>query len=456
MSNYFHSVTLDEEKCKGCTNCIKLCPVEAIRVHRGKAKIIEERCIDCGECIRSCPNHAKIAVTDTLERLAGFQYNIVLPAPSFFAQIREEKDIERILQTFLGLGFDEVFEVALAAEVVGYMVGKYLATNNYKKPLISSACPAILRLMQIKFPDLLEQVTPIMTPMEVAARLAKEDAVRRTGIAYDKIGAFFISPCPAKVTEMRQPLHVKKSAVDGVIGASAIYKDVVKQLPKVKGAAKGLRRATSRGIGWGYLTGESRAIGSPSTLSTGGIQNAVSIFEEIERGELKDVDFIEVQACPGGCVGGPLNIQNLFVARVNLKNMVTKYKAKDAYFSNKQLHRFYEQDHYWSTEPVQPRPIMVLDDDVSKALVKMERLDAITSSLPGLDCGACGSPTCRTLAEDIIRGIAFDTDCVIKLRERVKTLAEEILDLARKLPQTMAKEQSASGRKDDEKDFSSA
>jgi iron only hydrogenase large subunit-like protein len=456
MANYFHSVTLDEEKCLGCTNCIKRCPVEAIRVHQGKAKIIEERCIDCGECIRSCPNHAKVAVTDALERLAAFEYRIVLPAPSFFAQIREEKDIERILQALLNLGFDEVYEVALAAEVVSYMVGKYLATNNYKKPLISSACPAILRLMQMKFPDLLEQVTPIMTPMEVAARLAKEGAVARTGIPYERIGAFFISPCPAKVTEMRQPLHVKKSAVDGVIGATAIYKDVIKQLAKVKGSTKGLRRATSRGIGWGYLTGESRAIGTSSSLSTGGIQNAISIFEEIERGELKDVDFIEVQACPGGCVGGPLNMQNLFVARVNLKNMITKYKAKDAYFDAKQLKRFYEQDHFWSTERVEPRPIMVLDDDVSKALFKMERLDAITASLPGLDCGACGSPNCRALAEDIIRGSAFDTDCVIKLRERVKTLAEEILDLARKLPQTMAKEQPATGKNDDGKDFSSA
>ncbi len=455
MPNYFHSVTLDEDKCQGCTNCIKRCPVEAIRVHRGKAKIMEERCIDCGECIRCCPNHAKIAVTDTLEKLGSFEYKIVLPAPSFFGQLREEKDIERILGAFLGLGFDQVFEVALAAEVVSHMVGKYLATNNYKKPLISSACPAILRLMQIKFPDLLEQVTPIMTPMEIAARLAKDDAARKTGIAVERIGAFFISPCPAKVTEMRQPLHVAKSAIDGVIGASTIYKDLVKLLSKTKGEAKGLRRATSKGIAWGYLTGESRAIGSPSSLSTGGIQNAISIFEEIERGELKDVDFVEVQACVGGCVGGPLNIQNTFVARVSLKNMVNRYKAKTAYFDNKQLKRFYEQDHFWSTEQIQPRPIMVLDEDVSKALVKMERLDAITASLPGLDCGACGSPNCRALAEDIIRGIAFDTDCVIKLRERIKTLAEEVLDLARKLPQTMAKEQPPA-KKEDEKEFSSA
>jgi len=456
MPNYFHSVTLDEEKCQGCTNCIKRCPVEAIRVHHGKAKIIEERCIDCGECIRCCPNHAKIGVTDTLQRLGDFEYKIVLPAPSFFAQVREEKDVDKILQAFLGLGFDEVFEVALAAEVVGYLVGAYLASNNYKKPLISSACPAALRLMQIKFPGLLEQVAPIMTPAEVAARLAKEDAARRTSIPSEKIGAFFVSPCPAKVTEMRQPLHVKKSAIDVVIGASAIYKDLVRQLTKTKSQGKELRRATSRGIAWGYLTGESRGIGSPSTLSIGGIQNAISVFEEIERGELKDVDFIELQACEGGCVGGSLNIQNLFVARMNLKNTVNRYKAKEPYFKDDELRKFYEEDRFRSTETILPRPIMILDDDVSRALVKMERIDQIAESLPGLDCGACGSPSCRALAEDIIRGIAFDTDCVVNLRERVKTLAEEILDLARKLPQTMSKEQSKTGKKDDDKGFSSA
>ena len=90
---------------------------------------------------------------------------------------------------------------------------------------------------------------------------------------------------------------------------------------------------------------------------------------------------------------------------------------------------------------------MILDEDVSKALVKMERIDAIAATLPGLDCGACGSPNCRALAEDIIRGAAFDTDCVIKLRERVKTLAEEILDLARKLPGTMANEEHTTGNR---------
>ncbi len=440
MTRYFHSVTLDTEKCKGCTNCIKQCPVEAIRVHQGRAKIMEERCIDCGECIRVCPNHAKVAVTDTLAKLSEYKYTIALPAPSLFGQFREEDDLDSILNAFLDIGFDDVFEVALAAEVVGHMVHEYLNTREFKRPLLSSACPAAVRLMQIKFPDLLDQATPVMSPMEVAARLAKENAAAKTGLPLKDIGAFFISPCPAKMTEVKQPLTVKTSSADGVIGVSYIYKDIVKHLSRNKKqkARQTSLRATGAGIAWGYVTGESRAVGSESTLSVGGIHDAISVLEAVERGELNDIDFIEVQACRGGCVGGPLNIQNFLVGRVVLKRMVRKYREKIPHFEPAQMLQFSDNGRFRATEPVLPRRIMVLDTDVTKALAKMERLDAITRELPGMDCGACGSPSCRALAEDIIRGQAFDTDCVVKLREKVKTLAGEILDLAQKLPPAMS------------------
>ncbi len=440
MQQYFHSVRLDFDKCKGCTNCIKRCPTEAIRVHDGKATIMEERCIDCGECIRCCPNHAKIAVTDTLDKLSEFQYKIALPAPSFFGQFKDHDNIEDILRAFLRLGFDEVFEVALAAEIMGFIVHEQLKKRPNKRPLFSSACPAVLRLMQIKFPDLLEHAAMVLTPMEVAARLAKEDAVKRVGVPYEEVGAFFISPCPAKVTEMKQPMTTKRSAVNGVIGVNLIYKDIVKHLSKEAKAEKqaSLQRATKLGMAWGYTTGESKNISFGTTLAVSGIHNVISLLEEIERGELKDVDFIELQSCMGGCVGGPLNIQNLFVGRVRMRDLIKKYGTRDPYFKEEELTAMYNLGHFESTEPIQPRKIMTLDEDVSKALVKMERLDKITSELPGLDCGACGSPSCRALAEDIIRGVAFETDCVINLRERVKTLAEEILDLARIVPPAMA------------------
>ena len=440
MKQYFHSVTLDTEKCKGCTNCIKRCPVEAIRVRDGKAMIVEERCIDCGECIRECPNHAKIAVTDTLDKLSEYYYNIALPAPSFFGQFKEQVNIEDLLAAFSGIGFDEVFEVALAAEIVGHAVHEYLNDYKGKRPIFSSACPAVLRLMQIKYPDLLDQVAPFLTPMEVAARLAKEDAARRIGVPYDEIGAFFISPCPAKVTEMRNPMTTKDSAVNGVIGTNLIYKDIIKHLGdrNINGATENLQRATRLGMAWGYVTGESHNISVATTLAVSGIHNVISLLEEIERGELKDVDFVELQACTGGCVGGPLNIQNLFVGRIRLRDLIKRYGGRERYFSEEELSKICRDNRFASTEPIEPRAIMTLDDDVSRALMKMERLDHITNELPGLDCGACGSPSCRALAEDIIRGIAYESDCVIKLREKVKTLAEEILELARIVPPSMS------------------
>lgn len=451
MTEYFHSVRLDFEKCKGCTNCIKRCPMEAIRVHEGKATIMQERCIDCGECIRACPNHAKISVTDSLEILNDYKYKIALPAPSFFAQFKEIDDVECVLHALLNIGFDDVFEVALAAEIVGFLIHQYIKDNRVKKPVFSSACPAVLRLMQIKFPDLLEQVAPVLTPMEVAARMAKEEAMKKTGLSYEDIGAFFISPCPAKVTEMKNPMSTKHSAVNGVIGVNLIYKDIIKQILSIKSKKiedyERLHKATSAGMAWGYVTGESKNVEMGKALAVSGIHNVISLLEEIERGELRDVEFFEVQACTGGCVGGPLNIHNLFVGRVRLRELIKRCGIQAPYYSEKQLIDLYKRAHFEATEPIKPKTIMHLDEDMSQAILKLEQVDKIASELPGLDCGACGSPNCRALAEDIVRGVAFETDCVIKLREKVKTLAEEILDLARIVPPSMAD----SSKKNEEK-----
>jgi len=413
----------------------------------GKPPLWDERCIDCGECIKSCPHHAKYAHSDTLKKLSEYKYNIALPDPSFFGQFKEGENIEDILQAFLHIGFDEVFEVSLAAEIVAYIVRQKLQSAKLKKPIFSTSCPAVLRLMQIKFPGLLEQTTQVLSPMEIAARIAKDEAVKKTGIAYDEIGAIFISPCPAKVTEARQPITTKHSAVNGVIGAHLIYRDIVKNLHKGPADQEEqvqqrlFHKATKKGMSWGYLTGEPKSIGVGTTLAVSGVQNVMSLLEEIERGELQDVDFIELKVCDAGCVGGPLNIQNSFVGRVHLRGLIDRAGGQPSYYSEEELRDMYEKGHFESTEPILPRPIMTLDEDVAMALVKMERLDQITKELPGLDCGACGCPSCRALAEDIIRGTAFETDCVIKLRDRIKILAQEILYLARIVPPSMAADQ---------------
>lgn len=413
--------------------------MEAMRVYNGKAIIMEERCIDCGECIRSCPDHVISGFTDTMKKLSEYKYNIALPDPSFFGQFQNQEKVEDILNAFLRIGFDEVFEVAFAAEIVAYIIHQQLLNDNIKKPLFSTACPAVLRLMQIKFPGLLDHTAQVLTPMEVAARISKEEAAKKTGFTYDEIGAFFISPCAAHVLEMKNPMATEYSAVNGVIGTNVIYKDIIKNLCRksTDGVLKPLHKATKSGMAWGYLTGESKDVDFGTTLAVSEMGNVINLLEDVERGELQDVDFIELRACAAGCVGGSLNIQNIFVGRVHLREFIKRYGSQPSVLSEKELLAIYKECHFESTKPINPRPVMTLDTDVSKALVKMEHLDQLTHKLPGLDCGACGSPSCRALAEDIIRGIALEADCVMKLKERIKHFDEEILDTTQTMPPEM-------------------
>ena len=133
MEKYFHSVTLDAEKCCGCTHCLSRCPTEAIRVHDGKAQILSERCIDCGECIRVCPHHAKQAVSSTLDEINKFKLKVAIPAPALFGQFNNLDNIDIVLTGLRAIGFDRVFEVSRAAELVSEATRELIKENKLKK-----------------------------------------------------------------------------------------------------------------------------------------------------------------------------------------------------------------------------------------------------------------------------------------------------------------------------------
>jgi iron only hydrogenase large subunit-like protein len=223
MGTYFHSVTLEEDKCKGCTNCIKRCPTEAIRVRKSKARIINERCIDCGECIRICPYHAKKAISDPFEAIDSFKYKVVIPAPTLYGQFKSAASRNHILTALMELGFDEVFEVAKAAEIITFATRKLVKKNNFKKPLISSACPAVVRLIQVRFPNLIDNIVRLESPMELAAEIVKNKLSLTKNIPPEDVGVFFITPCAAKVTSVKAPYEKERSFVDGVISIKDIY-----------------------------------------------------------------------------------------------------------------------------------------------------------------------------------------------------------------------------------------
>jgi len=433
MGEYFHSVTLDEEKCKGCTNCIKRCPTEAIRVRHGKARIINERCIDCGECIRICPYHAKKAITDDLSIISNYKYKIAIPAPSIYGQFKPVYSRNRILNAFYRIGFDDVYEVAMAAEYVSDATRKLLSEEGTRKPLISSACPAVVRLIQVRFPNLIDNLIKLESPMEVAAKMVKKKTAEKKGIDPSDIGVFFITPCAAKATSVKAPYENKKSSVDGAISIKSIYLKLLANLDKADDTVQ-LAKAGFEGIRWANSGGEGLAVDTDNFLAVDGIHNVISILEAVENDKIEGIDFIEALACTGGCLGGPLTVENVYVAKTRLKKYVEA--AKEAQKGIRQPLEPYDESIVWTGE-IAYKPVLKLDTDIDKAIKKLEALEKINDGLPGLDCGACGAPSCKALAEDIVRGIAYETDCIFKLREKVRDLAAQMKELEEKAPPTM-------------------
>ncbi|MEG0629649.1 MAG: [Fe-Fe] hydrogenase large subunit C-terminal domain-containing protein [Christensenellaceae bacterium] len=432
MEKYFHSVRLEKDKCSGCTNCIKRCPTEAIRVQKGKAKILAERCIDCGECIRVCPYHAKNAVTDPLSSINSFKYKIALPAPVLYAQFKTLGSVQRLLSGLKIMGFDDVYEVAKGAEICSKAIAKRLKETKIH-PLISSACPAVVRLIQVRFPELLDNIVDVDAPVEVAAKVAKMEFAKKNNVDISEIGAYFITPCPAKMTSIKSPLAKEKSDVDGAISVLEVYGLLAGQLKtsnKHDFTEFEGDKASAKGIGWANSGGETYAVGEKNALAVDGISNVIKAIEDIENDKLKDLDFFEGLACVGGCVGGPLVFESAFVAQARVKK-ICEMIGFDKEIETK-AQAYADEGVADLKERLESVDIMKLDDDRYVALQKIQQIEELVQKLPGMDCGSCGAPSCRSLAEDIVRGYANEIDCIFLLKERVRYLAEEMVDLASK------------------------
>jgi len=426
MKIHTHSVTLDTDKCLGCTNCVKRCPTEAIRVRDGKATIITEKCIDCGECIRVCPHHAKKAVVDKLKDVLNkFEYTIALPAPTLYAQFTGLRDRNIALTGLKRMGFDDVFEVTVAAEAISAETMKDFEAKKFPKPAISTACPTVVRIIRVRFPSLLDKLIDYRSPMEIAAKWAKRKAMKETGLSKDKIGCIFISPCPAKATAIKMPLGTSDVDVDGIISISEIYPTLAHIMSHLKeDEIEDLARSGPAGVGWAASGGEAAAANVDKILAADGIENVISVLEAIEDGKVHQARLIELNACVGGCVGGVLTVENPFIARARLGHIMEESAPAIPVDDMP-----YECMHW--DEKIEYEPVFEIDKDLSVAMEKLMRIQETEESLSGMDCGACGCPSCHALAEDIVDGVASIEQCIFYMRDKLDKLIdrnEELLD----------------------------
>ncbi len=452
----FHSVQLDTDLCVGCTTCIKFCPTKAIRVKNGKAKIFEDRCIDCGECIRRCPKGAKKAISDPIFLMDGYDLKVALPAPSLYAQFGPKYRHSDIFNALHKSGFDEVFDVAWGALVVTEMTRNLLSQTDLR-PRISSACPVVVRLIQQRFPSLIPNLVPILPPFEIAAREVRN----RLNHLSKRIGIFFLSPCTAKVTAIKMPLGYEYSAINAVFSFGKVYRLMKRaldplsplisppshlpsdpEIPSIRIAdilyephgqplSQHLLPIIDNldpGIGWARSDGELDALHIENAVSVDGISNVIELLEAIENGNTDSIEYVEALACPGGCVGGPMAVENPYIARSTIRQ---RYRSAalvsavpqpflDGYQnikeesrppSPKSIEKEYEAFRW--NKPLSPNPVLVLDKDLSKALEMAERIEYIRGKLPGIDCGACGAPDCDSFAEDIVRGLSTLDECIL-------------------------------------------
>ena len=386
--NKFHSVTLDVAKCVGCTACLKRCPTEAIRIRERRARIIDERCIDCGECIRICEHHAKVATTNPLSAINRYPYKIALPAPALYGQFKNLQAAAAIPAALKMMGFDYVCEVAHGADIVSRAIMEKMKEPGVPRPLISSSCPAVVRLIQTRFPELIDNIVDVKSPMEVAAIEARRRFCAERGVADKDVGCFFITPCAAKMTAIRNPLGHKTSAVSGAISFLEVY-GVLSELLRKGNLKPDLAHfsATSFGVNWARTGGEA--------LAVDGIDNVIRVLEEIENNRLPEVRYFEGLACLGGCVGGPLTFENMFIARNRIRllaQMLPKTRPEQK-IPDKELDDL--RDAIYFEEPLKPFENTRLDEDFKVAMKRWPASASCASSFPAWTAAAAARPPVR-------------------------------------------------------------
>ena len=330
-----------------------------------------------------------------------------------------------VLNALVKMGFDDVFEVSAAAELVSEATRQYISEHEGQLPLISTACPSVVRLIRVRFPNLIPHLLPLNPPVEVAGILAAEKAMKDTGLPREKIGIMFISPCPSKVTYVKSPLGTEKSQVDHVLAIKDVYPKLLACMKAVAGEDYPVIGTSGKiGISWGHSGGEASGLFTENYLAADGIENVIRVLEDMEDQKFTNLRFVELNACNGGCVGGVLTVENPYVAEVKLKRL-RKYMP----VARSHMHDSEERLIKWTTG-VEYEPVFNLGNNMMESFSRLNQVERLVKKFPGLDCGSCGAPTCKALAEDIVRGNACETDCVYYLRENLHKLSEEVSVLA--------------------------
>ena len=418
--DFHHALTVHDDLCIGCTHCMTACPTQAIRVRDGKAKIMANRCVDCGECYKACPVSAIVVEQDDLEMIFKYPVRVILIPSVLIGQFPRRIMTSSIYNALKDIGFTHIYEVENTVDLV-LEAGRQYMHENKERPMISSYCPAIIRLIQVKYPSLIGKIMKVNPPIDMSAAYYREK-LRRSGIPAEDIGLFYATPCAAKIAAVKSPVGEVESSINGVINIDFLYNRILKFLQRKYTESEPPVTddlLSSRGILWSLTRGEIVHTNGRA-LAIDGMKNVNEFLEKLENDKPDNIDFLELRACDESCAGGILISGNRFLTVERLKKRADEYSARENDKEKKLNDGILDINEHGFLGDISPRPMGTLDEDFSTALKKLERKRRIMCFLPGFDCAGCGAPDCQTLAEDIVQGRANISHCIFMQQQMIK------------------------------------
>ncbi len=408
---FYNAIAINNEKCIACSHCVRVCPTEALRVWNGTAQINENRCIDCGECYNVCPVEAIYVKDDSQQFEQSKAIKAILVPSVFYGQFPKSYSHEEITENIKKIGFEYVFEVENSVEYLSNEIDQYIKENDEEKH-ISSFCPAVIRLIQLRYPEWLPSIVPIKSPVDISALHFRHELEEKH--PSKNIEIYYVTPCPAKSAFFHfQAEKGEELPVTGSLNMDKVYNWVSAHLQK-DDAENHLKSKSISGksVLWSLPGGEIKHMVA-DCLSVHGTHNIKELLDSIDGEEFSPVEFIELKACYQGCAGGILTVANKFVCVDRLK-----HRAHNAEITDLPLIRLEEGEI--NTPPIEPNRDYTMGKNPLEALRTLNKARQAMCHLPGFDCGACGAPSCTALAEDIAKGTAILSHCVFMQRELEK------------------------------------
>lgn len=390
------SLYASPDRCRDCRACLRVCPTQAIRVRSGLPSILEHLCIDCTQCIGACgPEALRVrGEISSLEDLAEKQELVLVVPPALLAGCGPEYTPAQVHAALKHLGFAEVVISAPFEEAVRQAS---FSTRGEQTPTIIPVCPAVINLIELKFPSLLSHLAPFDSPWEAVQAVYGNQpaayvvscpsqrsallALSQKDLGKERVRTEFLTPdvvqqaLMIKLIGAKNTGHVQDALHTGSTGDTSLYPES----PETK------TTPYSPEAGWQPSARE-------HILTVTGMKHVMAILEKMEDNLLGDVAILEPYACEGGCFGSPLLTEDHHLARFRWEQApiaATRFEQKSPEIPSRR-------------RPLAPRPGIRLDPDMGRAIQKLGELQNLIRSLPGRDCGACGAPTCAALAEDVV------------------------------------------------------